>query len=71
MYNKKKALGFRENFGNRSVGSIQFTCSFIVATILLDDCLVHSCLGLNLGFRFLQIGGSWNTCGSLEFCSLD
>jgi hypothetical protein len=42
MYNKKRALGFRENFGNRSVGSIQFTFSFIVVTILLDDYLVFT-----------------------------
>jgi hypothetical protein len=39
MYNKKRALGFRENFGNRSVGSIHFAFSFIVVTILLDDYL--------------------------------
>jgi hypothetical protein len=31
--------------------------------IVLNDHLVHSCWGLHLGSRFLQIEGSWSTHG--------
>ena len=51
----RRILGFKAKFGNRHVSSIQSTCSFLVVIVVLNDYLVHSCWGLDLGSRFLQI----------------
>ena len=56
---QKGALGFRGKFDRRCASSIYFTSlSNVVICIVLDGYLVHSCWGLHLGFRLLQIGGS-------------
>ena len=64
VYVQRGALGFRGKFDiDVLVPPDSHFYPLLSCGVVLDDYLVHSCWGLQLGSRLLQSRGSWSTHG--------